>query len=223
MERKAKVSLEFTELAPTQKGMFGDNVIAEMTEHSGTFDKPDIPIADLTTVNNDLKLKTQQAMSGDKVKIEAREEAEKVWDDKFRKQAAYVQRIANGSKLIIAESGYLATDTDVHPVAVPAQAVIDAWANKGKGSGIYVEMKPLADCRGFVFVIASQPITNFASIKGDVVKLKEAGAVVDVKFTTKRKVDFDELNSGQTYFVSAFGFNAAGVGEFANVVEVVAP
>jgi len=203
--------------------MFGDNVIAEMTEHSVTFDKPDIPIADLTTVNDDLKTKTQQALSGDKVKIEAREEAEKVWEDKFRKEAAYVQRIANGSKLIIAESGYHATDTEVHPVAAPGQAQLDAWANKGKGSGIHAEIKPLADCRGFVFVLASKPITDFAVVKGDMVKLKDASYIADVKFTTKRKVDFEDLNSGQTYYVTAFGFNATGVGEFANVVEVIAP
>jgi hypothetical protein len=42
-------------------------------------------------------------------------------------------------------------------------------------------------------------------------------------FTTKRKVDFDELNSQQLYYITAFGFNASGVGEMANQVEVVAP
>ncbi len=223
MERIARVSFDFLQFPPIQKGMFGDNVIAEMTEHSSVFGTPDVSIVDITAANNLLKSKTQQALSGDKVKIQERDEAEKAWDVKFRKEAEYVQRIASGSKLIIAQSGYHSTDTEVHPVAVPVQAQIDAWANKGKGSGIHVEMKPLADCRGFVFIIANQSITNFASIKGDVVKLRDLNAIIDAKFTTKRKVDFDELNSGQNYYVSAFGFNASGVGEFANMLEVIAP
>lgn len=223
MERKAKVSLDFIVLSPTAKGMFGDNVIAEMTEHAAVFTTPDIPLAVLTSTNNDLKLKTQQALSGDKVKIQERDTAEALWETNFRKEAEYVQRIAAGDKLTIAQSGYHATDTEVHPVSVPAQAQIQAWANKGKASGIHIEMQPLADCRGFMFFVSTQPVTNFAAIKGDEVKLSESSPMITAKLTTKRKVDVAELSSGQSYFITALGFNATGVGEFSNAVEVVAP
>ena len=222
-ERTAKVSLGFIDSNPSQKGVFGDNVIAEMTEHSDDFPTPDISIATLTTVNDALKLKTQQALSGDKVKIQERDAAEKNWNDTFRKQAEYVQRIASGSKLIIAKSGFHATDTEVHPVAVPAQAEIQAWGNKGKGSGIHVEMKPLADCRGFIFILSTAPTANLIKVKGDQIKLGGNAQIVELKVTTKRKIDFQDLPSGQTYYVSALGFNATGVGETANPVEVVAP
>lgn len=224
MERVAKVSLDFIVFTPNQKGLFGDNVIAEMTQHSSVFPTPDVPLVALSAANDDLKLKTQQALSGDKVKIQEREAAEKLWDEKFRKEAEYVQRIASGDKLIIVQSGFHATSTESHPVAVPAQAQVEAWANKGYGSGIHVEMKPLADCRGFVFLLAVEPInSNWIGVKGDNVAIQNNMAQLVAKLTTKRKIDFDELNSGQTYYVTAFGFNAAGVGDFANNVIVVAP
>ena len=223
-ERPAKVSMGFIDYNPTQKGMFGDNVIAEMTAHASVFPTPDVPLPTLIQVNDDLKLKTQQALSGDKVKIQEREVAEQLWESNFRKEGEYVQRIANGSKLIIVQSGYHSTDTESHPVAVPGQPVIEGWANKGKGSGIHVEMQPLADCRGFQFIISTQNITANLHIKGDTVKFSGmADLIIDVKLTTKRKVDFEDLTSGQNYFITAFGFNASGVGELANVIEVIAP
>ncbi len=222
-ERPAKVSFGFIDFNPTQKGLFGDNVFAEMTDHPLVFVTPDVPLATLETVNNALKLKTQQALSGDKEKIQERDEAEKLWDTTFRKEGEYVQRIASGNKLIIVQSGYHSTDTESHPVAVPAQAQLEAWGNKGRGSGIHAEIKPLANCRGFVFMISSQPPTGFASIKGDVLKLNDLSPMMSITLTTKRKVDFDELDSGKSYYVTAFGFNATGVGEMANAIEVIAP
>lgn len=223
MERTAKVSFDFIEFNPNQKGLFGDNVIAEMTEHNPPFVTPDIPIADLTTANDLLKLKTQQALSGDKVKIQERDAAEVAWDTKFRKEAEYVQRIAAGNKLTIAQSGYHSTQTEVHPQQVPAQAVADAWANKGRGSGIHAEMNPLADCRGFVFMLSKQAVSSFTVIKGNGIKVQDASLITEIKLTTKRKLEFDDVNSGETYFISACGFNAAGVGEWANSIEVIAP
>lgn len=224
MERLAKVSLDFMKFTPLQKGLFGDNVIAELTDHSAVFATPDVPIATLTTVNDDLKLKTQQALSGDKEKILERDAAEKVWEDKFRKEAEYVQRIASGDKLIIVQGGYHSTDTEVNPVAAPAQAQVQAWANKGYGSGIHAEMKPLADCRGFVFMLANESLnSSWIGVKEDNVNIQAGAPIVTLKLTTKRKVEFDELSSGQTYYISALGFNATGVGEMANEVKVIAP
>ena len=221
--RTAKVSFGFLDKTPTQKGMFGDNVIAGLTDNAGDFPTPDVPLTELNDVNNALKLKTQQAMNGDKVKIEERNAAEVVWNDKFRKEGEYVQRIANGNKVLIAKSGYEHTDTESEPVEVPGQAQVDAWANKGRGSGIHIEMEPLNGCRGLIFFVSTQPLTGKVAIKGDQIKMLAPEMVVDIKLTTKRKVDITDLTSGQLYYVSALGFNASGVGEMANPVEVIAP
>lgn len=225
-ERPAKVSFGFIDETPTQKGVFGDNVFAEMSDHPLVFPTPDVPLNTLKDVNDALKLKTQQALSGDKEKIQERDEAEKTWNTTFRKEGEYVQRVASGNKLIIVQSGYKSTDTESHPVAVPAQAQLDAWGNKGKGSGIHAEIKPLTDVRGIVFLLAVVDITSFASVKADILKLvlqAPTDIELQIELGTKRKMDFKDLTSGKTYFISAFGFNASGVGELANVIEVIAP
>ena len=40
---------------------------------------------------------------------------------------------------------------------------------------------------------------------------------------TKRKVDFQGLVSGTTYYIAAIAFNAAGPGDISNVIDVIAP
>lgn len=224
MERPAKVSLDFIMLTPSQKGVFGDNVIAEMTDHPLVFVTPDVPIATLTSVNDDLKLKTQQALSGDKEKILEREASEKTWNSTFKKEAQYVDRIADGDKLIIAQSGYHSTATEVHPAVKPDQAELDAWGNKAKGS-IHAEIKPLTGTRGIVFVASPQPIGGGAvSVKNGQVKIASAVAAdMELILGTSRKVDFQGLVSGTTYYIAALGFNAAGVGDISTVIDVVAP
>jgi len=225
-ERTAKVSFEFIELTPTDKGIFGDNVIAEMSDpdHAGVFPNPDIPIADLQTVNGDLKLKTQQALSGDNEKILARDAAEVVWDTKFRKEAQYVERIASGDKLIIAQSGYKSTDTEVSPKDKPSTPALDAWGNKAKGS-IHAEVEPVTNMKGIVFIASTEPLnSNSISIKNKQLKMSgTTSAELEAILGTKRKVDFQGLVSGTKYYIAAIAFNAAGPSDISNVIDVIAP
>lgn len=225
-ERIARVSLDFIDETPTKKGVFGDNVIAEMSDpaHVIIFPMPDVPMATLQIVNDALKLKTQQALSGDKERILERDAAERVWNANFRKQAQYVNRIADGDKLIIAQSGYHSTDTEVSPKDKPAQPDLDAWGNKAKGS-IYAEAETIANMKGIVFIASTQPIdNNNLSIKNK--QLKMSGAIVgevEVILGTKRKVDFEGLMSGTKYYIAAVAFNAAGPSDISNVIDVIAP
>jgi hypothetical protein len=223
-EKPAKVSFGFITLTPTQKGVFGDNVIAELNEHLLVFPSPDIPIIDLNTANNDLKLKTQQALSGDKEKILLRDASERTWNNLFRKEGQYVERIASGDKLIIAQSGFHSTDTEVQPQPKPNQAVVDAWGNKAKGS-IHAEIEPLANVKGIMFIASTIP-TNVQtmSIKNKQLRISgDANIQLEAILGTKRKVDFQGLNSGTTYYITAIGFNAAGPGDMSNTIDVVAP
>ena len=222
MERPAKVSFDFIDFNPNGKGLFGDNVIAEMTEHNPPFDKPDVPIGDLDEVNKTLKTKTQQALSGDKVKIQERDAAEKVWNDKFRKEGEYVQRVAAGDKLVIAQSGYHSTQTEIHPQQKPAQPKLDAYGNKAKGS-IHAEIGALADVRGIIFIAAAKGALSKMGIDGQTLKIQGNTNEINALLGTKRKVDFTNLNSGQEYEITAVVFNAAGVSDMANTISVVAP
>lgn len=224
MERPAKVSYDFVEMTPNKKTLFGDNVVSEMNDHIMVFPMPDVSIPMLESANNDLRLKTQQALSGDKEKIQERDESEQIWIDLFRKEAEYVQRIAGNSKLIITQSGYHSTSTEAHPVEKPAQADLDAWGNKGKGS-IHAEIAPLPKVRGIVFIASQHPInsTNLKLKNGQLKIGAEITNEMEAILTTKRKVDFQGLVSGATYYIAALGFNAAGAGDISTVIDVVAP
>jgi hypothetical protein len=221
-ERIAKVSLDFIELTPTQKGMFGINVIQEMTGHPLVFPTPDIPLATLESVNETLIGKIQQAMSGDKEKIAERDAAEKVWDTNFRKQAEYVQRIASGDKVIIIQSGYHHTDTEAEPVAPPDAAVLSAWGNKTPGS-IHAEIEPIAKIKGILFIASPQPLAGDLKVINNQVKMSASVTDTEGRLTTKRKVDFEGLVSGTRYYIAVITFNATGTSPVSNIKEVIAP
>jgi len=223
-QRIAKVSLDFIEDTPTQKGIIGANVIAKMTENAIDFPSPDVSIADLVWANEDLKTRTQQAVNGDIQKIEERDASEKVWNTKFRKQALYVERISSGDKVLIAKSGYKHTDTEVSPKGKPVAGELEAWGNKAKGS-IHAEVNPIANTKGIVFIASNQPINNNSLVvKNNQLKMSgNNNTEMEAILGTKRKVDFQGLVSGTTYYIAAIAFNAAGAGDISNVIDVTAP
>jgi hypothetical protein len=223
-ERAPRVSLEFIRTSPTDKGAFGDNVIAEMNEHSGTFPNPDVAMLVLTATNNDLKKKIQLALSGDKQKIQERDDAEREWNKQFRKQARYVDRIADGRKLVIVQGGFKSIDTELSPVGKPSTPDLKAWGNRSKRS-IHAEVESVKRMKSIIFIAATQPLNNTnLSISKNQVKLAESIAG-DKAFilSTKRKVDFEELTSGTTYYIAAVAFNPAGASVMSTVIDVVAP
>lgn len=224
MERPAKVSYEFVKLTPTEKILFGDNVLAMMAEHVAVFPTPDVPLLTIENANDQLRSKTQEALNGDREKILERDGSEQVWIDLFRQQAGYVQRVAGNSKLIITQSGYQSTSTEANAVVRPVQPNFDAWGNKAKGS-IRAEIKEPIHARGHVFVASGHPISgNDLKMKnGQLSVAPELSSAMELIFTTKRKVDFEGLVSGQTYYMAALGFNAGGVSPISTIMDVVAP
>lgn len=223
-ERPPRVSYTFIKTTPSDKCLFGDNVIAMMTEHASVFPTPDIPLPVLQAALDDLRLKIQLASGGDKAMILARNASEKQWDSLFRKQGQYVERIAEASKLIMTQGGYHSVATEVQPLSKPGMPMLQAWGNKAKGS-IHAQIKPLANTRGIVFMVSTVPFSELSirmnSAQLDIVA--KADAHVTFVMGTKRKVDFQGLRTGQIYYVAAFGFNAGGMGDMKPAVDVTAP
>lgn len=223
-ERPPRVSYTFIKTTPSDKCLFGDNVIAMMTEHASVFPTPDIPLPVLQAALDDLRLKIQLASGGDKAMILARNASEKQWDSLFRKQGQYVERIAEASKLIMTQGGYHSVTTEVQPLSKPGMPMLQAWGNKAKGS-IHAQIKPLANTRGIVFIVSTIPFSELSirmnSAQLDIVA--KADAHVTFVMGTKRKVDFQGLRTGQTYHLAAFGFNAGGMGDMTHAVDVTAP
>lgn len=223
-ERPPRVSYTFIKTTPSDKIAFGDNVLAQMTEHVAVFPSPDIPLPVLQAANDDLRLNIQLASGGDHALILARNASEKQWNALFRKQGYYVERIAGASKLIITQGGYHSVVTEVQPHSRPDKPVLQAWGNRKKGS-IHAQIIPLAHTRGIVFIVSTVPLSELSvrMTSGQLDIVAKADAHVAFVMGTKRKVDFEGLRRGQTYYVAAFGFNAGGMGDMSYAVDVTAP
>jgi len=223
-ERVARVSFTFIKMAPSDKCVYGDNVIAMLTEHASVFPTPDIALPVLKAANDDLRLKVQLASSGDRTQILERKASEKQWNALFRKQGQYVERIADSDKVIIAQGGYQSVATEIQTLPLPGKPSLQAWGNKAKGS-IHAQIRQLANMRGVVFIASTLPLADLTvrMTSGQLSIVAKADAHVVFITSTKRKVDLEGLLSGETYHVAAFAFNAAGMGDITHAVDVMAP
>jgi hypothetical protein len=102
--RRIKVLIEFLRIAITDKIEFGRNVITKMTGNAN-FLTPDVTLAQLTTATNTLESAYVASQGGGPAQTSAARLAEKAWDDLFRKQALYVERISSGNEAMILSSG----------------------------------------------------------------------------------------------------------------------
>jgi len=219
--RKAKVSRAFLKEDPLKKTEIGDEVIAGIGGHPLVFTVPVPPVADLTTANNDLRTKTVAALNGDKEAIELRDAAEKVWDTKFNKAAQYVDDLADGDTLIIEQSGFKSTKTEIGKKPKPGQALIKSvkgdYTTKGK---IDIEVETLTGADFYIAVATQQPLD---------MKVKNSQALMmpqaemGVAISTTRKLSIQDLQSKQEYEVVVIGYNTAGLGSPSQVVRVVVP
>jgi len=219
----AKVSLDFLHYTPEGKVSFGNEIIPAMTTNSGIFTTPDVSMTDLTAANSLLNSRNIDAAGGDHTAILERNAAEAAWDKAFKTEAGYVSHVAKGDLIIIAKSAFHATHTETHAATRPGKAVAEAFGNKAHGS-IHAAIKPLPGSRGTLFVaIANNPAITDISVIGNQITFNINGSPVVMVLSTKHAVDMEGLKTGTQLTLSAIGFNAAGLGDPADGVDVVVP
>jgi hypothetical protein len=103
-----KVIFDFLRLTIPAKIVKGRNVVTEMTDNP-SFTTPDVPLADLTEINALLEARYVAAQNGGKEETILMHQAEDLWDNLMRKEAKYVDRIADGNEAIILSSGFNAS------------------------------------------------------------------------------------------------------------------
>lgn len=103
--RRVSVILDFIKLIIAEKIVRARTVIAQMTDNPN-FPLPDIILTDLTVATDLLEARLLASANGGKENTVLLHQAEATVDDMMRRQAKYVDRIANGSEVIIIGSGF---------------------------------------------------------------------------------------------------------------------
>jgi len=103
--KKDKVVFDFIKLTSSEKPEFGTNVIQKMTDNP-RFPTPDVSMEMLKAKNDLLQSRSVAALNGGKEATALLHQSIDDWDDSFRKEAKYVDRMADGDGIVILSAGF---------------------------------------------------------------------------------------------------------------------
>ncbi len=210
MIRTPSVSLLFKQLTIPEKVIFGQNVHDQITLNAAIFVTPDVDLVTLQTLNDTLSNTADSAEGGGHANVAAMHEAERDWDTSFDTEAHYVDRIANGNETIILKSGFHATKSETTPASIPGVPdVKEPKVNPLPGS-IHVEVEHQQGVKHYLYFVSTSntPI----NLENNEFSLAQNPDVVGFISDNHRKVDFNNLSSGTTLYLSVFAQNTAGTG-----------
>jgi hypothetical protein len=218
----AKVKLDFiSNLNVSEKIQYGRDRNDDM-QASGNFTTPDVAYATITTNNDNLETTHLAAAGGGPAQTAAMYAAEKVWDTAFRKQCAYVDRIADGDEVIIKSGGFDVTKTVKGKAQVPAK-VEGVQLSHGEQAGtIGITSSPVEGAKFFVALATADK--EFPVISGkSFVTVDGNTAPVIIHAGTSRNKTIDGLTSGTRVYVKMYAVNAAGKGADSDVISIIVP
>jgi hypothetical protein len=218
---KAKCKLDFIELPVPDKIQFARDRVDDMTGNA-YFTTPDVPLANITTAADDLETAYNAAQGGGPAETAAQNAAEAVLDDLLRKEAAYVDRIADGDVVKITSAGFTPTETTLTPVTPPAKPENMKLKHGEQEGTIIVTCDKVENAKGFVTIITPDQAATIAAVGEDVhVSNIPTGLIVCV--SSGRKTTHGSLRSATRYYVRRYAFNAAGRSPDTDVISIVAP
>jgi hypothetical protein len=100
-----RILLNFYRLSVAALIVFGRSVVTKMTGNS-YFTTPNPALADVTTAIDDMETKAALAKDGSKVAKTSMKKAKKKLVDLLRKEAFYVEGVADGDENILVSSGF---------------------------------------------------------------------------------------------------------------------
>lgn len=204
--RKVKVVLDFLKFPVAEKIVFYRNVITAMTGNA-SFASPDVPLTELTTVLTTLEQAEDEAGDGARTSIARRNQAEEVADIAFRKQAMYVDRIADGDSAVILSSGFHLSKQP-EPAQRP-QFEVEAGGNSGE---IILTRKAQPGAKSYVwqYCIGSLPVN------GD-------GNWIFAGASTQSKYVISNLESGSKCWFRVAAVTIGGMAPWVDPVMKVVP
>jgi len=207
---KVNVSLEFLRALVEVKVQKGATIIAGLIAQALKLTGLPIPVADLTTANNNLIQGIQDAASGSHADIEKRNQLEAKWITVFREDANFVSQIANGDAAFILLCGLDPTSSETTP-SLPAIALEKLVAVPVSTPGcVEVSMAKQLNAAGFVTILAPETVTVIA--KGDAIEITFNGASVFIIPNTHNHFSLSGLISKVTLAVFGVAFNLHGTG-----------
>jgi hypothetical protein len=126
--KKVHVVFDFIQLPIPEKISRGRKVYSGMSDNA-SFPNPDVPLNELKDANDLLEVSHLSARNGGKEKTVLMRQAEEAWNDKMRKEARYVERIADEDPAIVISAGF-----NLAKQPIPAQRS-EFSAEPGKSSG----------------------------------------------------------------------------------------
>ena len=218
---KLKVLLDFINEPIPYKIQYTRDRVIDMTGNSN-FSDSDVPLDEWGDAATTLETKYNAAQGGGPAQTAEQDAAELVMDDLSRKQVAYVDRIADGSEVIITSAGFSVSDVVPTPVGVPEKPENHKLTH-GEQNGTFISnINALKDIKGFVTVVKDDPATQVLII-GNQMMITIGGKQVVIHVGTNRKVLITNLDRGTIYYVSKYGFNASGRGPDSDTEDIVAP
>ena len=103
--KKSYVVLDFTRFPVPDKVAKGRDVISLMTGNPN-FTTPDVPLAELKSLTDDLETRYNAAQHGYKEETALLREVEEAWNYQMRLEARYVERISGLNEAVILSAGF---------------------------------------------------------------------------------------------------------------------
>ncbi len=218
MEIKMNASLEFADYDVANKVVFGKKVSKCLETESNLFTALPYPTATLLATTTELDEAEQEALSGDSVAIEKRNELNELWDTQFKRTAAYVSFVANGSATVIKSSGFACTKgmrQRRDKIEMLNNFMVEVRTAKGTAD---VSCKSVESAKGYVVLTATENIN--VNLLGEDILVEMNGEQLLIKLTTQSKATLTGLPSKTTVGISMCAFNSAGTSALTDVQTI---
>jgi len=202
--KKDKVIMDFIRIPVANKVEIARGVIAKM-KNNPAFPKPDISLDEVEAQNNLLEARYIAAMSGAKVAIALLQQAEEEWDDKMRKTAAYVDRIADGVASIILSAGF-----NLAKQRGPTNRSEFEVKRGNKSGTVILRRYIIQGARSYVwqYCVGDSPATNEAEW-------------ITAQVTTRATAEISGLTTFSTYWFRCAAVTAKGISGYSMPLMLV--
>ncbi|MHB9140313.1 MAG: hypothetical protein ACYC25_00370 [Paludibacter sp.] len=147
--KKVNVLIDFIQISIAEKIVFLRTVLANLTGHA-TFTDPDQPLADGKVKADKLESTSLAAKDGSHTAVSAMRDAEKEVDTYLRKQAGYINRVADGNETLILSSGFHTTKQTPN---VYDKLPLEALDGKNSGS-VLLKAKAIDKAGAYIWQIS---------------------------------------------------------------------